>query len=273
MLPAKCRPSPAAARHSLPAAPCCELTSRSPAPPRIRAGSSPSLPAVQLLTDRGPPLLAVSSRRIRRQLPTAPRRSMVGIDLGTTNFAVAAMEGGKPTVVTNAEGARTTPSVVAYTKTGERLVGQIAKRQAVVNPENTFSVKRFIGRKMSEVDDEAKQVSYDVVARPPAAAPRRPPPVAPRPAAARRPLRFLPVALPCHGVATPAASSWAHLRLLPTSPAAPRCGPTSRAGRAPPGAATGAGGGDGGRGAALEREGRRRFASWRERLIFASLLG
>jgi len=91
---------------------------------------------------------------------------VVGIDLGTTNSAVAAMEGGKPTVVTNAEGARTTPSVVAYTKTGERLVGQIAKRQAVVNPENTFfSVKRFIGRKMSEVDDEAKQVSYGVAPR------------------------------------------------------------------------------------------------------------
>lgn len=89
---------------------------------------------------------------------------VVGIDLGTTNSAVAAMEGGKPTIVTNAEGARTTPSVVAYTKTGDRLVGQIAKRQAVVNPENTFfSVKRFIGRKMTEVDDEAKQVSYNVV--------------------------------------------------------------------------------------------------------------
>jgi heat shock 70kDa protein 1/2/6/8 len=89
---------------------------------------------------------------------------VVGIDLGTTNSAVAAMEGGKPTVVTNAEGQRTTPSVVAYTKAGERLVGQIAKRQAVVNPENTFfSVKRFIGRKMAEVDDEAKQVSYGVV--------------------------------------------------------------------------------------------------------------
>ncbi|KAI4992661.1 hypothetical protein ZWY2020_059762 [Hordeum vulgare] len=74
------------------------------------------------------------------------------------------MEGGKPTVITNAEGQRTTPSVVAYTKGGERLVGQIAKRQAVVNPENTFfSVKRFIGRKMAEVDDEAKQVSYNVV--------------------------------------------------------------------------------------------------------------
>ncbi|GER47272.1 heat shock protein 70 [Striga asiatica] len=89
---------------------------------------------------------------------------VVGIDLGTTNSAVAAMEGGKPTIVTNAEGQRTTPSVVAYTKTGDRLVGQIAKRQAVVNPENTFfSVKRFIGRKMSEVDEESKQVSYNVV--------------------------------------------------------------------------------------------------------------
>lgn len=89
---------------------------------------------------------------------------VVGIDLGTTNSAVAAMEGGKPTIVTNAEGARTTPSVVAYTKSGDRLVGQIAKRQAVVNPENTFfSVKRFIGRKMNEVDEESKQVSYLVI--------------------------------------------------------------------------------------------------------------
>ncbi|KAL3513516.1 hypothetical protein ACH5RR_026233 [Cinchona calisaya] len=89
---------------------------------------------------------------------------VVGIDLGTTNSAVAAMEGGKPTIVTNAEGQRTTPSVVAYTKNGDRLVGQIAKRQAVVNPENTFfSVKRFVGRKMSEVDEESKQVSYKVV--------------------------------------------------------------------------------------------------------------
>lgn len=89
---------------------------------------------------------------------------VVGIDLGTTNSAVAAMEGGKPTIVTNAEGQRTTPSVVAYTKNGDRLVGQIAKRQAVVNPENTFfSVKRFIGRKMVEVDEESKQVSYRVV--------------------------------------------------------------------------------------------------------------
>ena len=73
------------------------------------------------------------------------------------------MEGGKPTVIPNAEGFRTTPSVVAYTKTGDRLVGQIAKRQAVINPDNTFySVKRFIGRKSDEVSEELKQVSYIV---------------------------------------------------------------------------------------------------------------
>ena len=86
-------------------------------------------------------------------------KKVVVIDLGTTNSAVAAMEGGKPTIVTNAEGQRMTPSVVAYTKNGDKLVGKIAKRQAVVNPENTFfSVKRFIGMKMSEVDEEAKLV-------------------------------------------------------------------------------------------------------------------
>ncbi|KAJ0600193.1 putative Heat shock protein 70 family [Helianthus annuus] len=101
----------------------------------------------------------------RRNVPLrVVAEKVVGIDLGTTNSAVGAMEGGKPVIVTNAEGQRTTPSVVAYTKNGDRLVGQIAKRQAVVNPENTFfSVKRFIGRKMSEVDEESKQVSYTVV--------------------------------------------------------------------------------------------------------------
>ncbi|MBF2096858.1 MAG: molecular chaperone DnaK [Gloeomargaritaceae cyanobacterium C42_A2020_066] len=89
---------------------------------------------------------------------------VVGIDLGTTNSVVAVMEGGQPTVIANAEGGRTTPSVVAYTKTGDRLVGQIAKRQAVMNTENTFySVKRFIGRKYDEVTGEAKQVSYKVL--------------------------------------------------------------------------------------------------------------
>ena len=89
---------------------------------------------------------------------------VIGIDLGTTNSVVAVMEGGKPEVITNAEGERTTPSVVAYTKKGDLLVGQIAKRQAVINPENTFySVKRFIGRKTNEVTEELRQVSYKVL--------------------------------------------------------------------------------------------------------------
>jgi len=89
---------------------------------------------------------------------------VVGIDLGTTNSCVAVMEGGQPIVITNSEGGRTTPSVVAYAKNGDRLVGQIAKRQGVMNPENTFySVKRFIGRKYDEITQEAKQVSYKVV--------------------------------------------------------------------------------------------------------------
>eukprot|EP00879_Flechtneria_rotunda_P000523 GHRR01000627.1.p1 GENE.GHRR01000627.1~~GHRR01000627.1.p1 ORF type:complete len:693 (+),score=284.61 GHRR01000627.1:142-2220(+) len=117
---------------------------------------------------RGTPVV---SRKASRKVNAAVSRGamsvrcekVVGIDLGTTNSAVAAMEGGKPTIITNAEGGRTTPSVVAFTKTGDRLVGQIAKRQAVVNPENTFfSVKRFVGRRMSEVTEECKQVPYVV---------------------------------------------------------------------------------------------------------------
>ncbi len=88
---------------------------------------------------------------------------VVGIDLGTTNSCVAVMEGGKPTVIANAEGFRTTPSVVAYTKNQDQLVGQIAKRQAVMNPENTFySAKRFVGRRVDEVNEESKEVSYSV---------------------------------------------------------------------------------------------------------------
>lgn len=88
---------------------------------------------------------------------------VVGIDLGTTNSAVAALEAGKATVIPGSDGGRTTPSVVAYSKTGEMLVGQKAKRQAVVNPGNTFSsVKRFIGRLRSEVDEEADEVSYSI---------------------------------------------------------------------------------------------------------------
>jgi molecular chaperone DnaK len=91
----------------------------------------------------------------------------VGIDLGTTNSVVAVMEGGTPTVIINSEGNRLTPSVVAFTKTGERLVGQLARRQAVLNPENTiYSAKRFIGRRYNEVQDESKNVPFKVVAGP-----------------------------------------------------------------------------------------------------------
>ncbi|MFL5957403.1 MAG: Hsp70 family protein, partial [Solirubrobacterales bacterium] len=88
----------------------------------------------------------------------------IGIDLGTTNSAMAVLEGGEPTVIENAEGGRTTPSVVAFTQGGERLVGTVAKRQAVTNPQNTvFSIKRFMGRKEAEVKDEEQIVAYKVV--------------------------------------------------------------------------------------------------------------
>src|SRR5690606_7552605 len=89
---------------------------------------------------------------------------ILGIDLGTTNSCMAVMEGGEGVVIPNSEGARTTPSVVAFTKSGERLVGQAAKRQAVTNSKNTiFSAKRFIGRKFAEVQDEAKNLPYKVI--------------------------------------------------------------------------------------------------------------
>src|SRR6201993_474990 len=89
---------------------------------------------------------------------------IIGIDLGTTNSVVAVMEGGEPKVIPNEEGSRTTPSVVAFTKSGERLVGQVAKRQAITNPLNTiYSIKRFMGRRYDEVNDEMKMVSYKVV--------------------------------------------------------------------------------------------------------------
>jgi len=89
---------------------------------------------------------------------------MIGIDLGTTNSCVAVLEGGEPKVIANEEGARTTPSIVGFSKSGERLVGQVAKRQAITNPENTiFSIKRFMGRRFNEVNDEMKMVPYKVV--------------------------------------------------------------------------------------------------------------
>src|SRR6266699_880737 len=90
-------------------------------------------------------------------------KKVIGIDLGTTNSVVSVMEGGEPTVIVNQEGSRITPSVVAFSKEGERLVGQVAKRQAVTNPENTvFSIKRFMGRKFGEVSSEQKRVPYNV---------------------------------------------------------------------------------------------------------------
>src|SRR5436853_1603012 len=89
---------------------------------------------------------------------------IIGIDLGTTNSCVAVMEGGEPKVIPNEEGGRTTPSVVGFTKAGERLVGQVAKRQAITNPENTvYSIKRFMGRRYEEVQEEIKMVPYKVV--------------------------------------------------------------------------------------------------------------
>src|SRR5256886_11770103 len=89
---------------------------------------------------------------------------IIGIDLGTTNSVVAVMEGNEPKVIVNAEGSRITPSVVGFAKNGERLVGQVAKRQAVTNPENTvYSIKRFMGRRFEEVNEEMKMVPYKVV--------------------------------------------------------------------------------------------------------------
>ncbi len=89
---------------------------------------------------------------------------IIGIDLGTTNSVVAVMEGGSPVVIPNQEGGRTTPSVVAFTKGGERLAGQVAKRQSVTNPENTiYSIKRFMGRRFDEVGEELKLVPYKAV--------------------------------------------------------------------------------------------------------------
>src|SRR6187401_2871401 len=99
-----------------------------------------------------------------RDEDTRDMSKIIGIDLGTTNSVVAVMEGGEPVVITNPEGSRITPSVVGFTKSGERLVGQVAKRQAVTNPENTvFSIKRFMGRKYDEVNEEMKMVPYTVV--------------------------------------------------------------------------------------------------------------
>jgi molecular chaperone DnaK len=104
-------------------------------------------------------------RAAKTFLESKAMSKIIGIDLGTTNSVVAVMEGGEPTVITNSEGGRTTPSVVAFAKDGNRLVGQVAKRQAVTNPENTvYSIKRFMGRRFDEIQEEKKQVPYQVKA-------------------------------------------------------------------------------------------------------------
>jgi molecular chaperone DnaK len=103
------------------------------------------------------------SRKFIQQAEKSTMAKIIGIDLGTTNSCVAVLEGGEPKVIPNEEGARTTPSIVAFSKSGERLVGQVAKRQAITNPENTiFSIKRFMGRRYNEVNDEMKMVPFKV---------------------------------------------------------------------------------------------------------------
>src|ERR671933_2082863 len=111
-----------------------------------------------------PDRLQSASRRLRSYRGAQHMAKTIGIDLGTTNSCMAVLEGGEPTVIENAEGGRTTPSVVAFTQGGERLVGTVAKRQAVTNPENTvFSIKRFMGRKAAEVKEEETMVPFTVV--------------------------------------------------------------------------------------------------------------
>ena len=111
-----------------------------------------------------PDRLQSASSRLRSCRGAHHMAKTIGIDLGTTNSCMAVLEGGEPTVIENAEGGRTTPSVVAFTQGGERLVGTVAKRQAVTNPTNTvFSIKRFMGRKEAEVREEESIVPYDVV--------------------------------------------------------------------------------------------------------------
>src|SRR4029450_6124578 len=146
--------------------------------PRVGNEASPGQPAPFDAFDT--PALLVSFERIRpgprqaRKLPEFKRfqeafhvAKIIGIDLGTTNSVVAIMEGREPKVLTNEEGSRITPSVVAFTKDGERLVGQVAKRQAITNPERTiYSIKRFMGRRFDEVSEEIKLVPYKVVRGP-----------------------------------------------------------------------------------------------------------
>src|SRR5881628_2256980 len=121
----------------------------------MTAGTVPkrqNLPVCRLLKASAGEYTRLSINSLQMKQGAGMASKIIGIDLGTTNSVVAVMEGGDPVVIPNAEGGRTTPSVVAFTKDGERLVGQVAKRQAVTNPQNTvFSIKRFMGRRTSEV--------------------------------------------------------------------------------------------------------------------------
>src|SRR6195256_1254995 len=135
--------------------------------PAVRRDRDPKQPAA-----RGGPSTRAARGSARASLNRSqPREASmakaVGIDLGTTNSVIAAVEGGQPTVIPNAEGSRTTPSVVAFTENGDGLVGQVARRQAILNPKGTiYSAKRFIGRKFEEVESEVKAVSFDVAPGP-----------------------------------------------------------------------------------------------------------
>src|SRR5262249_47370399 len=132
-------------------------------PPRPRAGSPRRRPFAASI--RHPRTCYKETQIFSKE--AASMAKTIGIDLGTTNSCVAVLEGGEPAVIPNAEGGRTTPSVVAFTKDGQRLVGAPAKRQQVTNPQNTiFSIKRFMGRKFDEVDEEMTIVPYEVAKGP-----------------------------------------------------------------------------------------------------------
>src|SRR5436305_150760 len=138
--------------------------------PKLHPPSAPCLHLVSLGINNGRLRFAFVAQVDSRALTCsqlsegeAIMAKIIGIDLGTTNSVVAVMEGNEPKVIVNAEGSRITPSVVGFAKNGERLVGQVAKRQAITNPENTvFSIKRFMGRKYEEVNEEMKMVPYKV---------------------------------------------------------------------------------------------------------------
>ena len=149
------------ARRTAGRGPCRPPAAPEASPPAPARGRLPRSDGFSIAERSAIKALRFSQRRIRHMAKT------IGIDLGTTNSCMAVLEGGEPTVIPNAEGGRTTPSVVAFTKDGQRLVGAPARRQQVTNPQNTiFSIKRFMGRKFDEVSEEMKIVPYEVVQGP-----------------------------------------------------------------------------------------------------------